>query len=93
MTRTPAGIAENPAEIPTQLPARWFDNYSNASAALPQETQMNLKTLTPVALTHALAAAMEAVKMPGSANLQRTRQKALFALKQEAQRRINLGAF
>lgn len=54
---------------------------------------MNPMTLTNVALTHALAAALDAVKMPGSANLKRTRQRALFALKQEAQRRINLGAF
>lgn len=54
---------------------------------------MNPMTMTNVALTTALAAAIDAVKMPGSANLQQTRQKALFALKQEAQRRINLGAF
>lgn len=54
---------------------------------------MNPMTLTNVALTHALAAAMEAVKQPGSKNLKATRERALFALKAEAARRVRLGAF
>jgi len=55
---------------------------------------MNPMTLTNVALTTALAAAMEAVKETrGSRSLKATRERALFALKAEATRRIRLGAF
>lgn len=55
---------------------------------------MNPKTLTNHQLATALHAAMEAVKEPrGSANLKATRQRALFALKKESQRRVRLGAW
>lgn len=55
---------------------------------------MNPMTLTNHQLATALHAAMEAVKETrGSENLKRTRQQVLFSLKQESQRRINLGAW
>lgn len=55
---------------------------------------MNPMTLTNHQLATALHTAMEAVKETrGSNNLKQARQKALFTLKQEAQRRINLGAW
>jgi hypothetical protein len=55
---------------------------------------MNPMTLTNVALTYALAAAMEAVKETrGSKTLKAARERALVALKAEAARRVRLGAF
>jgi Trp operon repressor len=54
---------------------------------------MNPMTLTNRQLAAALAAAIAAVKETrGSANLKQARQRALFSLKSEAQRRVNLGA-
>lgn len=55
---------------------------------------MNLIAMTNHQIASALVAAVAAVKEPrGSANLKAARTKALFALKQEAQRRVNLGAW
>lgn len=55
---------------------------------------MDFRTLTNHQLAAALHAALEAVKEPrGSKNLKAARTKALFALKQETQRRIDLGAW
>lgn len=55
---------------------------------------MNPKTLTNAQLAAALVTATEAAKETrGSANLKRARAKALSALKREAQRRIDGGAW
>lgn len=55
---------------------------------------MDPKTLTNHQLVAALHSAMKAVKETrGSQGLKAARTKALFALKQEAQRRVNLGAW
>lgn len=55
---------------------------------------MDPKMLLNYQLVAALHAAMKAVKETrGSEGLKAARAKALFALKQEAQRRVNLGAW